>query len=163
MSRLPWCLGTALEALADSATSMPAAAAAARPTLTSTELRYVLSNPERFGLKEFVWYALDAPQWWAETHKEHSLASRLGVGVVELGGAAAQWLTTSGEPVLAGRTSAIRVAINSLARLDSTPLPISCYRSTHQVPVGDGKQRHCLRIPYPVAALRRYMYRRQLV
>ena len=74
---------------------MPAAAAAARPTLTSTELRYVMSNPECFGLKEFVWYALDAPQWWAETHKEHSLASRLGVGVDELGAAAAQLTETT--------------------------------------------------------------------
>ena len=43
--------------------------------LSVAELEEVLSNPEHFGLKESVWYAIDAPQPFAEEQPDRCLCS----------------------------------------------------------------------------------------
>ena len=49
--------------------------AAAELPLSVAEVEVVLSNPEQFGLKEGVWYAIDAPQPFAEEQPDRCLCS----------------------------------------------------------------------------------------
>ena len=75
-----------------------ATATQAQPTLE--ELRYALSNPAAFGLKEFVWYAIDPPEWFLHEHPHHALAARLGTSAAGLDALSALWLTSSNKRVL---------------------------------------------------------------
>ena len=67
--------------------------------LSLEELRHVLSNPVSFLLKEFAWYAIDAPQHFVDEHPEHALAARLGSSAAELGALSDVWLS-AGKRVL---------------------------------------------------------------
>jgi len=121
----------------------------AAPKLSFGELRHVLSNPERFGLKEMVWYATDAPQWFVDMHRVHSLAARLGVGADELSAASAQWLTsTAGCTVLSAKTAAVLAAVGGTgsARLSSTPTSLSVDRSDQTLQLVADAPRSRLRI-----------------
>ena len=75
---------------------------AATPPLSLEELRHVLSNPSDFDLKEHVWYALDAPQWFVEEQPQHALAARLGTSAEALAALSSLWLASTGNsrPVL---------------------------------------------------------------
>ena len=70
-----------------------ATATQAQPTLE--ELRYVLSNPAAFGLKECVWFAIDPPQWFLHEQPHHALAARLGTSAAGLDALSDLWLASS--------------------------------------------------------------------
>ena len=66
--------------------------AVAELPLSVAEVEEALSNPEHFGLKEFVWYAFNPPQSFAEKQPDRCLYSRLGVSAEQFELLARQWV-----------------------------------------------------------------------
>ena len=87
--------------------------------LTLAELQRVLCHGEDFALKQFVWFALDAPADFVEEHQEHCLASRLGTSPAHLASLFAGWLTQGGRPYLENRS---KVFLTELRRVRETSL-----------------------------------------
>ena len=87
--------------------------------LTLAELQRVLCHGEDFALKQFVWFALDAPADFVEEHQEHCLASRLGTSPAHLASLFAGWLTQGGRPYLETRS---KVFLTELRRVRETSL-----------------------------------------
>ena len=56
------------------------------------ELEAVLSNPEQFGMKEGVWYAIDAPQSFADEQPDRCLCARLGISAEQFELLAKRWI-----------------------------------------------------------------------
>lgn len=114
----------------------------AGPELSLEELRHVLSNPEDFGLKAHVWYAIDALQPFVDAHAAHTLAARLGVTADALAVLVERrWQNAAGTPWLwtpAAQASRL-VAELSNTRERAAPLQLTLCRSQHWDSTGPGR------------------------
>ena len=115
----------------------------AGPELSLEELRHVLSNPEDFGLKAHVWYAIDASQHFVDAHAAHTLAARLGVTAAALAVLVEhRWQNAAGTPWLytpAAQASRLVTELIS-TRVRAAPLELSLCRSQHWgPPTGPGR------------------------
>jgi len=124
--------------------------------LTLAELQHVLCHGEDFALKEFVWFALDAPADFVEEHEEHCLASRLDVSAAHLASLLSGWLTQGGRPYLEARAN---VFLTELRRVRETSLlELSFWRSVENLTTELGRTKR--RIRYASARLLRCAHTR---
>ena len=101
--------------------------AAAELPLSVAELEEVLSNPEHFGLKESVWYAFNAPQWFAEEQPDRCLCSRLGISAEQFQLLATRWALpgTQLAEVLKQKDQSVRTLLLNARRLGAPGLAMS--------------------------------------
>ena len=101
--------------------------AAAELPLSVAELEEVLSNPEHFGLKESVWYAFNAPQWFAEEQPDRCLCSRLGISAEQFQLLATRWALpgTQHAEVLKQKDQSVRTLLLNARRLGAPGLAMS--------------------------------------
>ena len=122
---------------------------AAASALSLVELRTVLSNPERFGLAEHVWYAIDAPQFFVDENPRHSLAERLDSSAERLALLVDLWLSAAGKPFLLSEPKQVRTLQQELntreMRMSLVPLEVSLTRTRSWRKL-DGGEREMLRI-----------------
>ena len=101
--------------------------AAAELPLSVAELEEVLSNPEHFGLKESVWYAFNAPQWFAEEQPDRCLCSRLGISAEQFQLLATRWALPGKQhaEVLKQKDQSVRTLLLNARRLGAPGLAMS--------------------------------------
>lgn len=101
--------------------------AAAELPLSVVELEEVLSNPEQFGLKESVWYAFNAPQWFAAEQPDRCLCSRLGISAEQFQLLATRWVLpgTDRAEVLKQKDQSVRTLLQNARRLGAPGLAMS--------------------------------------
>jgi len=105
--------------------------AAAELPLSVAEVEVVLSNPEQFGLKEGVWYAIDAPQPFAEEQPDRCLCSRLGISAEQFQLLAARWVLpgTQSAEVLKQKDQSVRSLLLKARRADAPGLTMTLGRT----------------------------------
>ena len=96
------------------------------------ELEAVLSNPEQFGMKEGVWYAIDAPQSFADEQPDRCLCARLGISVEQFELLAKRWVLpgTQRAEVLKSKDESVRNLLRKARRPDAPGLAMALARTT---------------------------------
>ena len=88
-----------------------------------------MSNPGDFGLKEFVWFAIDPPEWFLHEHPHYALAARLGISAAGLDALSGLWLASPGSnkrvlDTTQAKAVSLLTELNGSRRQSSTTLEI---------------------------------------